>query len=261
MISRIALGIILLGIPVSASSSPPVINLPGNAKLPANWFSWAKEPWTGDNTPYHAARLQIEHAKKMPGKLNELETRYERAWHADPDDPLAFYRWGYTKYLQILQKQSLPPQYDELAPVNNAFDTVPSPHTRDYDRFRYLVGEYFTPHAETANLAQRLLRSDPNDYNVGYALASSYLYVYNPARILDALKICDMLKRVKPTEAATYSTIGFAYVMWYSHDQNPANARAVVANYQKYLELAPPDAFFRKRAEQIIAQFKPKMDR
>jgi hypothetical protein len=241
--------------------SQPSVDLPANAKPPPGWFSWTKKPWTGDNTPYHAARVQIEHALNTPGELGKLEAQYERAWRAKPSDPLAFYCWGYSKYLQVLGNQSGAPLHAELAPVEEAFEKVPSPHTRDFDRLRYLVEEYFVPHAEATPIAQRLLKEDPNDYTVGYALASAYLDVYYPARIKEALAICEHLKQIKPKEASTYATIGFAYVLWYARDQNPANARAIVANYKKYLELAPPNAAFRKRAEQIIEQYKDKTER
>lgn len=223
-------------------------------------FAWTKDPWTGDNTPYHAARLEIEKVSDNQQKLIDLRQRYERDARKKPNDPMSLFRLAYTIYESWLKDNTNKNWSSDFGLVHSGYFAVESPHTYDYDRVHYLVWSFYGDYVETIPIARRMLNVDPDDYYVAAHLAASYLNGY-PAKINEALAICQHLKKQYPQKASIYSLIGEAYVLWYHRDGNPANAKAVVENYEKYLSLAPPNEPFRKRAKQIIEQYKPKMKR
>lgn len=66
------------------------------------------------------------------------------------------------------------------------------------------------------------------------------------------------MKQTDPSRGSLYALIGFAYVAKCHYSHAPSDAQAVVANYKKYLELAPPKDEFRKRAQKIIDGYQKK---
>lgn len=252
----------LIVITVTAGLAAPTHLWPQTPRTWGQTFQWTKIQWSGDNAPYHAVRVEIDKAIHSDPSFETSRTRYGTEALKKPNDSLAFFRWAYATCQEMLNDHSAKDWHAELNDVNNGFYAHGNAaHTYDYDRLRYIVGELIIPNNPTIPFGRRLLAVDPDDYEVGYSLSSAYLNVCNPARITEALAICKHLISVYPGKASLYALTGLAYVLWYNRDQNPANAKAVVANYEKYLKLAPASEPFRKRAEQIIEQYKDKTDR
>lgn len=232
--------------------------LPG--VLVTRMWDWTTEAWNGDNTPYHQARLAIDQIADAGQGLDELLVKYKAQAQRNPDDALAAFRWAYTAYRVMLTRKSIITQSEALEGVEEALRQADPPHTYDYDRIRFLVGEFYTSHRGAVPVAKRLLAVDNDDYRVQYCLASIYLDDYVHPKLEEALAICQRLKQLYPTKSPIYALTGEAYVLWWYEDKQPAHARGVVENYEKYLQLAPPKDEFRKRAQGIINEFKARLN-
>lgn len=232
--------------------------LPG--VLVTRMWDWTTEPWNGDNTPYHQARLDIDKAADGKQGLDELLIKYKAQAQRNPDDALAAFRWAYTAYQVMLNRYSTLAQHKALDGVEEALRQADSPHTYDYARIRFLVSEFYTPYRQAVPIAKRLLAVDSNDYEVEYSLASIYINAYVSPPFEEALAICHHLKQLYPTRSSIYTLTGETYVLRWYKDKNPAYAQAAVENYEKYLQLAPPNDEFRKRAQGIINEFKARLN-
>ena len=228
--------------------------LPG--VLVTRMWDWTTEAWNGDDTPYHQARLDINKVADTKQGLDELLIKYKAQAQRNPDDALTAFRWAYTAYQVMLNRYSTRAQHKALDGVEEALRQADSPHTYDYACIRFLVSEFYTPYRQAVPIAKRLLVVDSNDYEVEYSLASIYINAYVSPPFEEALAICHHLKQLYPTRSSIYTLTGETYVLWWYKDKNPAYAQAAVENYEKYLQLAPPNDEFRKRAQGIISQMK-----
>lgn len=232
--------------------------LPG--VLVTRMWDWTTETWNGDNTPYHQVRLDIDKVADEKQGLDELLIKYKAQAQRNPDDALAVFRWAYTAYRVMLSRHSTLTQHAALEGVEEALRQADSPHTYDYARIRFLVGEFYTSHRQAVSVAKRLLAVESNDYRVQYSLAVIYLNDYVSPNFEEALAICQHLKQLYPQKTSVYALTGETYAFWWYKDKNPAYAQAAVENYEKYLKLAPPNDEFRKRAQGIINEFKARLN-
>jgi hypothetical protein len=223
---------------------------------PESW-NWTKETWDKNNGPYHKVRVIVDSAVASPKSLSALLSQYKAEAQKKSGDPIAVYRWGYAAYKTTTKQDSIS-AHKTLEGLQQTFQNTPSPHTYDYARLRFLVGEFYTAHRQTAAVGERLLASDKKDYIVAYRLASIYLDAYYPARVQEALSICNAMKQQYPARASIYALAGEAYLITWHRNHAPADAQSVVENYQKYLNLAPPKDDFRKRAQQIVNEYEKK---
>lgn len=230
--------------------------LPG--VLVTRMWDWTTEVWNGDNTPYHQARVAIDKVADAGQGLDELLIKYKAQAQRNPDDAQATFRWAYTAYHIMLTRHSTLTQHAALEGVEEALRQADSPHTYDYARIHFLVGEFYTSHRQAVSVAKRLLAVDNSDYHVQYSLASIYLETSVSPNFEEALAICRNLKHSYPKKASVYALTGETYAFWWYKDKNPAYAQAAVENYEKYLQLAPPNDEFRRQAMRIISQMKAK---
>jgi hypothetical protein len=231
--------------------------LPG-VSVPTMWV-WTMEKWSGNNEPYQRARLVIDGIAEANGpNLERLLVKYKEKARKT-ENPLVIFQWAYVAYQVMLTRNSTITQHQALEGVEEALRQTNSPHTYDYDRIRFLVGEFYTSHREAIPIAKRLLAVNKNDYEVEYNLASTYLNDFAPAKIEDSLDICRYLKQLYPSRSSLYTLTGEAYLLAWHRNHSPVQAKAVVENYQKYLNLAPPKDAFRKRAQQIVNEYEKKV--
>lgn len=227
--------------------------------LATQMWDWTTEKWDGDNKPYHQARLDIDKVADAGQGLDELLAKDKAQAQKRPDDALAVFRWAYTAYRVMLARYTREAQFAALDGVQVALRLADSPHTYDYARIQFLVGEFYTSHKEAVPIAKRLLLVDKNDYHVEYCLAVTYLNDYVSPDFEAALTLCRHLKQLYPKKPSVYAVTGEAYVLWWYKAKNPADAQAAIENYEKYLQLAPPQDQFRKRAQGIINEFKSRV--
>ena len=237
-------------IPIYPSRTPGI--------LVERMWDWTTDAWDGNDKPYQKARLTIDQATSDHQSLNALLIRYKEQAQRNPEDSFALFRWAYAGYQIMLAEKSRTAQFHALDGIQEAFYHTPSAHTYNYARMQFLIGEFYTSNHQAVPVARRLLKVSKNDYQVQYCLASIYLNDYVHPKFGEALAICDYLKQLYPAKSSLYTLSGEVYVLRWHQERNPVFAQSVVDNYKKYLQLAPPDDEFRKRAQNIIKEFEPR---
>ncbi len=212
-------------------------------------LSWANQPWTGDNRPYHAIRIQVDHLAEQ-GKLTPsmLQANF-KAWQQTPRDPLKLFQWAYADSMAVRYLPNLPPRPQ---PGDGAFEACPDPHTYDYERVRFLLN-WETHENALLPLAKRLLQHDPKDYPVQYALAGRYGGRDTPAEKAASLARAQRLLAQYPHKPEIYSLIAGIYCDHWIFQKNKEDARKAIFYYQKYLQIASVDNPWRKQASFWVA--------
>ncbi len=220
--------------------------------LSTRMWDWTTETWNGDDKPYQQARLAIDQVVSTHQDSNKLLVQYKVQAQRQPDNPLALFRWAYTAYQVMLTLHSTVAEHKVLDGVQECFYHTPSPHTYNYARMQFLVYEFYTSHRQAVPVAKRLLAMNSDDYHVEYDLGVIYLNDYVSPDFNEALGICNHLKRRYPTKPSIYALTGETYALWWYKDKNPAYVRTALENYNKYLQIAPPEEKYRKQVKWII---------
>ena len=221
-------------------------------------WDWTTDTWNGDDKPYQQARNSIDQAVAADQNLAVRLNRYKVQAQSKPNDPLALFRWAYVAYQVMLTQKSRIAKVKALDGVQEAFYHTPSAHTYNYARMQFLIVNFYVPYRQAVPVAERLLKTNADDYLVNYTLASIYLESYASPDFYRAFTICNRLKHLYPKKASVYALTGEAYVLRWYQEKNPAFAQGVVENYNSYLGLAAPNDDFRPRAQSIIKEFEPR---
>lgn len=212
--------------------------------------SWASKPWSGDNKPYHEARVQIDNSAAR-GKLNlDVVATYYKLWLQTPGNPLALFRWAYANDVVVARFRNLPPH---PSPADGAFGQCPDPHTYDYERIRYLIN-WSGNEIVLLSLAKRLLAHDPNDYPIQFNLASRYGGNDSPVEKAASIARAMRLLAQYPHKPEIYSILAGIYCDHWLFQKNAADGQKAIFYYNKYLQLAPADDPWRKQAKYWINQ-------
>ena len=207
-------------------------------------FAWASQAWSGDNSPYHAIRVQVDRAGAQ-GKLTlPVLQAYYKSWQQAQNNPLALFRWAYADDVAVHHSHNLPPH---PSPGDGAFEACPDPHTYDYERIRYLVN---WPGNEIVlfPLAKRLLAHDPKDYPLQFNLAARYGGRDSPAEKAASIARAERLLAQYPNKPEIYGVLGGIYCDHWVFKKNAADAQKAIFYYNKYLQLAPLSDPWRKQA-------------
>lgn len=244
-ITRMLWAVIAVGI---ISFAAPTIGNPETHSVPSQW-QWTEEEWTGNEAPYQELRNSID-SNKSQGKLKpEMIENYKALHQKKSDDPLAVFRWGYASF-QATQSNPPVPQKQLVAP--NAFDTIPSPHTYEYTRLRFLVGAHYNPDVHLQHVGERLLNRKPDDKDVMYYLIQCYKPWRSTSEKQKAVSLAQDLVHAAPDRPGSYSALGGVYFSSWMAGHGKEDADKAVSAYQHYLRIAPQNYAWRRQAENII---------
>ncbi len=245
----IVAGIILLpGAPLlpsilAAQSAPVIQHIPVDA-------TWGTETWSDNNKSYIAARKVIDndfsHDRVTLTYLSDLEASWER----NESDPLRVFRWAYAHH----RARGLhPPLLLNIFFPDSFFNQAPAPHSYQYTRVRFLSKMDFGRYRELMPVGQRLLKKDPNDFDVEYAYANCFGESLSPEQKIAALAYADQLIQKYPAKPSVYAVKGGVYLSYWIDHRNRQDAVKAIKWYQQYLKLAPANYEWRKHAESTIA--------
>ena len=225
-------------------------------------FSWTREAWTGDDKPYQQARTEIE-GQFIDAKNPELLLQnYKTDALKSPHDTLAQFRWACAAYTYASKKTVKDEVGFRILPsVILALASVPSPHTYDYDRLRFLIQSFaiVVPY-QLKSIAERLLKKNPEDALVKYALAALLNNSNNSRDRVMAMVYAQQLVNKYPKDAKYYSLLaGFAYTTWF-RSKTQTDANKAIAAYQRYLDIAGPDELFRENAQFYVKDIQQMQD-
>jgi len=219
---------------------PPVVVRPS--------VGWASVTWTGNNSPYHLVRAEIDgaFARKQitPRELN----RYQAEYLKSKQPTLSFFKWGYASYTGSKQQ---PPITQPLGLGTGIFDQLPDPHCYDYTRLRFLYAASGED-AQLAPLARRLIKRDPNDFEVIYSFVNFYYPTKPVITKQEALADTQRLSKLYPSRNQVNAQIGGIYYKDWLENRKASDGAKAVYYYQKFLRLAPKSDPFRSQAELLI---------
>lgn len=241
---------VLLLTGLAVCGRPLIAQLASPRQQTSSTTSWMTERWTGDETKYVGAREDINrhfsHGGITVAYLNGLET----AWNQDEQNPLKLFRWAHARY----RAQGLhPPLPFTAMPAEGAFNEVPSPHTYEYARTRFLMRTSLSRPRELMAIGRRLLARNPNDFDVEFALYRCFGETMSAAGKQSALAYADHLINKYPDKPSVYAVKADVYFSYWIDHRNKQDARDAIKWYQQYLRLAPANYEWRKQAESTIA--------
>jgi hypothetical protein len=211
--------------------------------------SWMTEKWIGDDKPFAAARENIDsdfsHGRITVPYLSKLEA----AWNQDERDPLKLFRWAYARYKAQSSHPALPPT---PIPAEGDFNEVPSPHTYEYTRVRFLSEISLSRHRELMAVGKRMLAHNPNDFDVEYGLSYCFGESMSAEEKQAALAYADHLIQKYPNKPSVYTVKGGVYFSYWIDHRDKQDARDAIYWYQQYLRLAPANDEWRKQAESTV---------
>ena len=218
--------------------------------------AWVYEQWTGDDGPYAAARLNIDHALATTPP-QALVARYAAHAKSRPNDPLAQFSWAYTVH-DAIKSASFPAQDAENTrfAAQLALAEAPFPRTYNYARLRYLIwiqGGGGGPSHFLKGMAYRLLQKDPNDFPVLSGLIQIYSANHDKAAQQQGYALIQKTIKKYPGNPQVYDLLGGWYYFQYLSYHNPSDYRSAMASYQKALGMYPPQSARRGGLPQVMA--------
>ena len=254
MSQRTLLGISLISLSILAVLATTALAEPGNRAgkplvvRPLS-LAWTTEKWTGDDRPYQAIRADIDSLAAAHKITAALLEQYKQKAAPQYANPQAVFRWAYAGYQM---QKAHPLIYTPYSVGGDYFYLVPSPHTYNYARLRFLSSAADPGGPELAALGKRLLQRDPNDRDVRYCLVRCYRPGLSEKEKQEALTMAQDYMRRYPGTPAAYSTLADVYFSAWLVKRNPADGQKAVAAFQEYLRLGPPTAEWRAQIQNTI---------
>lgn len=244
-------GMFLVCLPVPAVSAPlkPII-----IARPDPW-TWTTEAWNGNDKPYRQIRSEIDAAIKRGKSPIALANQYKATAKTEPRqpsyDPQSQFRWMYAFYQAALRDPRYANSSDEVRAYESA-GYFPSPHSYEFARVRFLLTTLGSPDPHLQGLGERLLKRNPKDYQVMRIL----LRVINPndseSEKQQALGYAHTLIQVGPNSPMGYGSLGGVYFALWMKGRSAEDYKQAVANYNRYLELAPAADPFRANIAKLF---------
>lgn len=241
------------------SFGQPPAPSPGVVVEDARQWEWTQEQWTGDNAPYATIRKSIDTAIAAGQNASIIVSRYAPEAQRSPSNAKVQFRWAYATYRAYVAEkiskaglaslESSRKLYSAITALQNAR----SPRSYDYTRLRFLMSVEHFPDRHLKDLGRRLLRRDPNDDSVKHRLL--FVLERYPGSLEErheAVALAQSLLKRQPSKVSYHATLAGAYMLLWEGTKSPSDADKAIANYRKYLQLAPPNATFRKRAQMWI---------
>lgn len=215
--------------------------------------SWMIEAWTGDNRPYRQSRTETDKVSSNPSSLDSIAKRLESDVEKNPSDPKREYQWAYATYKSAIV--SNPRDENKLILSRDALQRANPPHSYDYTRLRFLIEATLFVGPQYNNfiaVGKRLMQRDPNDVEVKYQMVK---ILGDSPRLTDqnmAVAYAESMVHQHPERGNYHANLAGAFLSRWLLFRNHSDAENAVAEYQRYLTIAPPDASFRSQAEHMI---------
>lgn len=206
-------------------------------------YTWVNEKWTGSDKPYIAIRSRIDKgiagAKGQKIKLAALVDKFKANALAKSSNPQAQFAWAYTAQEASKAGLFLDP-WSVPRDISYAMAVVPSPHSYQYARLRFLVAMWWQGFGQLKPVALRLVRRNPKDYAVKYQALSTLSALKPGEERKLALSYVQDLRHMRPNSAFSYAAIAHIYSQLFYADHDIAAGDKTIAAYRQWLQLRPP---------------------
>lgn len=212
--------------------------------------SWMEMPFSGDDRPYTRSRLDIENAFEQGAEPNKLVQKYRNLARQNPNDLKAQFRWAYASYQAVKAKTILS---HDLSSAIRKLQSFKPPYTYECARLRFILEARVSPRQKLKLLGERLLRKNPNDFDVKYNLIKVIEPTASSWDKQKAVLYCQQLIKSFPKKNSPYAMLGFVYFRSWLKAKNKADAQEAISAYREYVRRVPANDSFRKQAQSIIA--------
>jgi hypothetical protein len=218
-------------------------------QLTSSPSSWVTEKWNGNEKPYAAARESVDNDFSSGRITVSYLSDLKATWSQDERDPLKLFRWAYARYKAQGVHPAIPPT---PIPAEGDFNEVPSPHTYEYARVRFLSEISLRRRRELMGVGKRLLARNPNDFDVEFALSRCFGESLSAEEKQSALTYSDHLISKYPDKPSVYTVKADVYFGYWIDHRNKQDARDAIYWYQQYLQRAPANYEWRAQAQKNI---------
>lgn len=213
---------------------------------------WLSEPWTGDETHFLTARSETEKLLRNGYDSKALAKKYALRAQKHPTSPLLVFRWGLATYYAAQKESDVwePPYRQALLAT---LSTVPSPHSREFARMRFLIESRFLGETYLKKIGERLLNYNPNDTAVKISIFRVLSVITNPDDSQIALSYARGLIVANPRNPLAYRKLGGVYYEISIRVNTRANCQAAINAYQSFLKYSKPTDRFYPTAKYLIS--------
>lgn len=208
------------------------------ADLPS--YEWTKEPWTGSDETFVKIRQDTDQivANTKKEQLDDLVEAYRKQAEGQPDDPHAQFAWGYVTYQALISGYKSHELYHDLQDISFALDKAKSPQAAEYARLRFfIIIRWQQESFKLKDLAQRLIKRDPNDYEVNYYAISTLQRRSSIEGRKQALKYAQDAVRLRPERPNAYSALGAVYTDICLYDDDVSACDKALDSYAKLYKM------------------------
>ena len=231
--------------------------------LDEDWYyqGWTSEQFTGNNKPFHEIRMGLRRLIKRNALRVKLPL-FEKEARADPYNSKLQFRWVMTALELYDRKKSNPigqPSDGSLSKWRDALSFASQPKAYDYTRLRFLIttenamtmGKYASDE-RLKNVGKRLLKIQPKDKFVSYWVRQLMSYSSSLEDKYENLRYARQLVKAKPKDSNAQSELAGSYLDLWMVTKRRSHANTAIAQYKKWLQMAPKNDPFRPNAEHWI---------
>lgn len=224
-----------------------------SAQTVSNQDSWMKKEWIEPEQPFQNLRLQIEKVfqKKSQKNWRSFITRLKSDADKSPQSKTALFKWAYASFLYSAETGIT--DFQTFARLQSLLSENFSSGSYQMACLRFLIESRMFASPRLLPIGERLFRRDSRDYDVGYLLINMF-NVRNALQKPQAIRVARQLVKLSPTRRSAQSSLGWVYFRIWLDTHNPKDSATSIAAYRRYLQLAPTNDPFRKRAQDLIKE-------
>lgn len=222
---------------------------------PGGYFHWTLEPWTADEKPFELVKREIDDKIAAGQKRSSLVKSYQQLTQERPTDVMARFAWAFAAFRNYSHLENGQTADDVTRGVRVALEEVPSPHSYEYARMRWFFHEWdmrfrVTEEKTLRALAARLLKRNPNDFDLKYTLAYDLAYTTNSVQEQDmAYRWAQEYLSKFPERSSSYYLMGSVMESRFDRFKRRSLADSAIGYFKKYETMVGKDSPYYKAAE------------
>ena len=251
----IATSLFLLNVSVKAQSL--ATHGDSSVHLPQR-TGWVFEKWSANDKVFPLINKQLQKKILASHDAVSITAAYGELFKKTPKSTVLLFKWGMSTYYASKTKSStwFPTDSDLLL---TSLDVIPSPHSFQYDRMRFLIQSHFRGEDFLKTMGLRLLKVNPGDDEVKSSMFPVLNIVGNPRDGQLALDFANELIAKHPANPRWHAMLGSTYNLISVRTNKRLDCEKAITAYQDYLKLAKKTDPFYSHAEYMISVIKKNM--
>lgn len=241
----------LLFLPSAYSCAQAALPLGNGAISEQERTAWVSEKWSSSDKAFVLAKKQIQQKVQSSKDKIALAATYRELFKKSPKSSVLLFKWGMSTFYASKTKPSTWSP-EEIYFLLTSLDTVPSPHSLQYDRMRFLLQSHFRGEGFLKTMGLRLLKVNPQDDDVRALMILVLNVVGNPADGQLAINFAKQLIARHPTDPRWYAMLGSAYDLVSVRTNSLEDCQKSISAFKSCLKLAKKSDFVYSHAQYMI---------